>query len=80
MATADSMQRRYAASQQYAGANYDRAKGSMPSRFAEGVQRAFGVSPGPATMQRYTSGVQNATYRAGDPAYWWRRTIEGWQK
>lgn len=80
MATRESMLQNYSASASYATANYDAEKSRMPGRYGEGIQRTFGVSPGPRTMQKYSTKIQNARHRMGDPNYWLTRTIEGLSK
>ena len=66
----------YARSAEYATQNYNAAKATMPQHWAEGESDFLGAPVSARRTQKYSTKIQNAQYRTGDPAKWRRRTIE----
>ncbi len=68
MATLQSAKAKYAAKTGSTGiANYNSAKGRMPSNYANGIARFVGRPAAGSVLSNYQAGISRAEYRGGDP-------------
>lgn len=72
MADIASAKAKYARKTANAAAKWNASKGRMAANWSSGMARFLGGAPNSIVTSNYQAGINNATYRGGDPDKWER--------
>lgn len=79
MATMQSAKEKYTRKMATAGARYNESKGRAKANWASGMSRFLGGPVSGTASANYSSGIDAAQYRPGDPDKWERNMRAGLQ-